>query len=122
MVSGKVDVVITVGSITFGHNVDAHVSVDMLQRIAGNEARMTLKGYWVPIIIRGEGYVGRLCPHDQILMYPGAQEDIDKIRWPRTTSSAGIAPVPRRTVDQASIGPNFLTRQLTREPFVPWTE
>jgi hypothetical protein len=82
----------------------------MLQRTAGNEAQMTFKGYWVPVVTPGEGYNGRLCPHDHILVYPGRQEDIDKINEPRTTSSSDVAPVPK------------LGQQVAREPHVEWTE
>jgi hypothetical protein len=56
-----VDIVITVGSVTFGHSVDARITADKLQRIAGNEARTTMDGYWVPIVTKGDGYIRRLC-------------------------------------------------------------
>jgi hypothetical protein len=110
--SGKVDVIITTGTVTFGHSVDARVSVDMLQRIAGNEAKITLNGYWVPIVIQGEGYIGRLCPHDQIPMYPGTEEDIRKINEPRTSASPGPM-LTRKPSALGSTSPNFLALQVT---------
>jgi hypothetical protein len=81
---GKVDVVITVGAMTFGHSVDSRVTVEMLQRIARNVAQSAIEGYWIPIVTRGEGTIGCLCPHDEILIYPGTQEDIDRINEPCT--------------------------------------
>jgi hypothetical protein len=63
---GKVDVVITIRSKTFGHSVDSRISVEMLQRIAGNAEQITSEGYRVPIVTQGEGYIGCLCDHDQI--------------------------------------------------------
>jgi hypothetical protein len=102
----------------FGHSVVARVSVDMLQRIAWNEAKMTLKGYWVPIVVPGEGYIRRLYPHDHILMYPGTEEDVRKINEPRTTSSSGVVSVPARKLTPGSIETSFLTQQVAREPLV----
>jgi hypothetical protein len=52
---GKVDVVITVGTVTFGYSVDAHITEDKLQRIAGNVAKMALEGCWVAIATKGDG-------------------------------------------------------------------
>jgi hypothetical protein len=116
----KVDVVITIGSKTFGHSVDSRVSVDMLQRIAGNEAQVTLEGYWVPIVVKGEGYIGCLCPHDEIMVYPGTQSDIDRINQARTTSAAHSLSKPKLVT--ASIFSNFLTRQSARDRRVSWEE
>jgi hypothetical protein len=115
-------VVIAIGSKTFGHSVDSRVSVDMLQRIAGREAQITLEGYWGPVVIEGEGYIGCLCPHDGILMYPGTQADIDQINDPRTSSSSSGLSVPKSKRTPGTIGPNFLTQQAIPDPTIRgWT-
>jgi hypothetical protein len=44
---GKGGVSITMGSVTFGYGVNSRITVEMLQRIAGNEAKVTLEGYCV---------------------------------------------------------------------------
>jgi hypothetical protein len=62
--------VITLGTFTFGHSVDSLITVEKLQRLAGNAAQLTLNGYWVPIAIRGEGTIGCLRPHDEIELSP----------------------------------------------------
>lgn len=73
------DVEIIVGNKSFGHSVDARVTVEMLQRIAGNGLQIILEGYWVPVVITGEGRVGRLQSGDKVLMQPATDEDIERI-------------------------------------------
>jgi hypothetical protein len=112
-------VIITIGSKTFGHSLDSGVSVDMLQRIAENQAKMTLKGYWVPVVVKGEGYIGCLCPNYEILFYPASQVDIDKVNQPRTSSSSGMTQAPRPKLAQGTIGQNFcLNKPLVNPDFV----
>jgi hypothetical protein len=36
---------------TFGHSVDSKISVEMLRKIAGNVAPLTLEGYWVRFFV-----------------------------------------------------------------------
>jgi hypothetical protein len=102
-----VDVVVTIGSKTIGHSVDSRISVEILQKIAENEAQMTLDGYFVPILTKGEGYIGCLCPHYEIFMYPGKQVDIDKVNQPRTSSTSGIVPPPSKRLTPASVGSKY---------------
>jgi hypothetical protein len=111
---------IAIGGETFGHSVDSRVSVEMLQKIAENATQTTLSVYWVPIVTEWEGYIGCLCPHDKILMYPGTQSDIDRINQPRTTAASGTPPAPRRNLTPASTETNSMARQSSRESYVPW--
>jgi hypothetical protein len=93
----------------------------MLQKIAWNEAKRTLIGHWVPIITSGDGYMGCLCPHDEILMYPGTQEDIDRINQPLTSPTSGAAPLiaPKKYVP-ATVKQNFMAMQAGREEYDLW--
>jgi hypothetical protein len=64
-----------------------------------------VKGYWVPVVMKGEGHIGCPCPHDEILMYPWTQTDIDRINQPHTSSTSGPAPVSKPKLAPASISP-----------------
>jgi hypothetical protein len=90
----------------------------MLQKIAGHEAQMTLDGSWVPIVTDGEGHIDCLCPHDEILMYPSTQADVERINQARTTSAASA--MPKRQLAPASISTNFMSQQSARKTRVNW--
>jgi hypothetical protein len=121
---GQVDVTITLGTFTFGHSVDSKISAEMLQRIAGNAAHVTLEGYWIPVVINGEGRIGNLCPHDEIELRPGSQAEIDQIINPRTNANAPLPtnPFSKTHLKPGSLGCNYLEQQASRETYVPWDQ
>jgi ribonuclease HI len=94
----------------------------MLQRISGTAAHVTLDGYWVPMVIKGEGRIGCLCPHDEIELRPGTQADIDQIVEPRTSASAPARSVPKSLLSPGTVECNYLGPQASRESLVNWDE
>jgi hypothetical protein len=96
----------------------------MLQRIAGNAAHVTLEGYWVPVVVNGEGRIGNLCSQDEIELRPATQADIDQIVDPRTTADAALpsGPSPKTHLKPGTVGNNYLEQQASRERYVPWDQ
>jgi hypothetical protein len=115
---GKVDVIITIGAITFGHSVDSRITVEDLQRLASNAAQLTLEGYWVPVGTKGEAYIGCLCSQDEILVYPSTQEDIGRINEPRTNGDQRMT--PKESLKPGKIQRNYLGSQASRETQLVW--
>jgi hypothetical protein len=110
-----------VGTIAFGRSVDSRITVEELQRLAGNQPKMTLQGYWVPIVTDGEGHIGCLCSQDQILMYHGTQADIEKVNQPRMSASIA-APAPKKKITPEPVGTNFLAQLAAKETRVDWDD
>jgi hypothetical protein len=65
---------------------------------------MTLEGYWVAMVIEGEGYLGRLCSHDHVLLYPATEEDVEKITEAQYTTDNRTKEVKQPGPDNHLIG------------------
>jgi hypothetical protein len=102
--------------------VDSKITVEKLQRLAGNAAHLTLNGYWVPTVIRGEGKIGCLCFQDEIELRPGTQEDIDQIVEPRTSACPPTRPTPKDQLRPGSVETNYMGQQANREKLINWDE
>jgi hypothetical protein len=92
--------------------------VEYLRRLAGNASQLTLEGYWVLVVTKGDGYIGCLCSQDDILIYPGTQEDIDRINEQRTT--AGPRMTPKEQLTPGKVKQNHLGTQANRETQLKW--
>jgi hypothetical protein len=90
--------------------------VEDLQRLAGNASQLTLEGYCVPIVTKGDGYIACLCSQDEILIYPGSQEEIDRVVELRTTS--GPLMTPKASLRPGHVKQNYLGTQANRETLV----
>jgi ribonuclease HI len=112
--------VISLGTFTFGYSVDSRITVDKFQKLAGNAAQLTLEGYWIPVLVRGEGTVGCLYPHDEIEIRAGTQEDIDRIVAPRTSASPPTRSTPKDKLTPGTVESNYIGQQSGMDALVSW--